>query len=322
VSLFSDLVTADSIHVEARAKGGEVFRSGRVENLQADGRSLGSSSTSAIYNLDEGTLTVLSEGRGITGLKLVLTREYKGNPPGSTAQVAFASARAKDAPAPKPAANTNTPGGGAGGGAGAGAANGPGLNSSLEAGAVSTAPPPRQTAPSVKPSLTGSGYVFPAYGTTHSYSNDFGGPHSGPGREGTNVYAPLGTPLLAVTSGQLYEVGTRAAPGNRLWLKNASGDTFYYAHLSAFSRQVQDGTRVKAGQVIGFTGATGNVKGARPRLYFEVHPGDSTAVNPYPFLRAWEQRRDVPQGAWLARYGNDPGSRPGSLVVLRDFLNR
>ena len=60
------------------------------------------------------------------------------------------------------------------------------------------------------------------------------------------------------------------------------GNIYYYAHLSAFS----GGPRiVKQGEVIGYTGDTGNAKGGAPHTHFEIRIGGVTHIDPYPTLR-------------------------------------
>ena len=49
-------------------------------------------------------------------------------------------------------------------------------------------------------------------------------------------------------------------------------------------------------------------------------PWSRRAIDPHPILRAWQDRRDVAPGAWLARYGEDTAERPGALVEVRDFI--
>ena len=53
---------------------------------------------------------------------------------------------------------------------------------------------------------------------------------------GEDIFAPLGTPLLAVADGTVFSVGWNDLGGYRLWLRDRQGNQFYYAHLSAFSR--------------------------------------------------------------------------------------
>ena len=53
--------------------------------------------------------------------------------------------------------------------------------------------------------------------------------------------------------GVVERVGTLPISGNRLWIRTAAGDAFFYAHLSAFSPDAVSGRKVKAGTVLGFT---------------------------------------------------------------------
>jgi murein DD-endopeptidase MepM/ murein hydrolase activator NlpD len=170
--------------------------------------------------------------------------------------------------------------------------------------------------------LTAKGFVFPVYGK-HDYTDTFGAPRADTGfHAGNDIFAAAGTPLVAVCDGSLNRVGTLPISGNRLWVKCAkTGDSFFYAHLSAFATNTRSGLLVKAGQVIGFLGSTGDAEKTPPHLHFEVHPGGRAAVDPYPFLRAWENRRDVPAAAWV-RANGQVGQQPGTLVVVKDFLSR
>lgn len=134
------------------------------------------------------------------------------------------------------------------------------------------------------------GFVFPVQ-APFNFVDTFGAPRMVGTKyehkhEGTDIFAPHGTPLLSTTRGVVARVGVGILGGNKLWIVGADGTQYYYAHLSAFAEGVQDGTFVEPGQVVGFVGTTGNAVGTPAHLHFEIHPGGGPAVNPYPFLDA------------------------------------
>jgi peptidoglycan hydrolase-like protein with peptidoglycan-binding domain len=129
--------------------------------------------------------------------------------------------------------------------------------------------------------------AFPVQGQCH-YSDTWHAPRGG-GRlhEGTDIIAAEGRYIYAVTSGTITSVihdrpGSRA--GNALRLTTSDGTYFFYAHLQSFADGIENGVPVKAGQILGYNGSTGNA--GIPHLHFEIHPGGGAAVNPYPALRA------------------------------------
>ena len=306
VSIFGGLVTAYGVRRRAVDRAGERRHSGRVDGLKLDGRLIGDVTTQRSYTIDG--VADVTVNRGGTGLRVRLLRATDGFAAGSRVTVASVRARAAEAaPAPTPAP-TETPA--------------PTATPTPEAAQRKPGRTPleRRRAPKVAERLTAKRFAFPVYAEDASVADDFGAARQIGAHQGNDVFAAFGAPVLAVTDGELFNVGTLPISGNRLWLRSEAGDEFFYAHLSAFSPAAVNGRTVKSGEVIGFTGNTGDAEPTPPHVHFEIHPGGGEAIDPHPILLAWQTRRDVPPGAWLTRYGSDTEQRPGALVEVRDFI--
>ena len=127
--------------------------------------------------------------------------------------------------------------------------------------------------------------TFPVSGP-HSFSNDFGAARHQGRHEGVDIVGPDGAPVVAVADGVIDRMSRTdtGLGGIRLWLRDAAGTTYYYAHLSAIPAGLEVGVSVRAGQQVGAIGRTGDARGGVFHLHFEMHPGDAAAVNPYAEL--------------------------------------
>ena len=156
----------------------------------------------------------------------------------------------------------------------------------------------------VTPSLAAGRYVFPIVGDV-AYGDSYGVSRpDAPGRwhHGDDIFAAIGSPVVAVTDGTISRVGWERLGGWRLWVYDSSGDGFYYAHLSGYTPLAMQRTHVKAGQVLGFVGDTGDADGGAAHLHFEVHPastaslGEDGAVDPTSYLQSWHRVDHVRTG--------------------------
>jgi len=153
----------------------------------------------------------------------------------------------------------------------------------------------------VTPPLAFRHYVFPVAGTSE-YIDTYGafrGDVPGNWHHGDDIFATLGTPVVAVANGTINRVGWEKLGGWRLWVRDDAGDEFYYAHLSGYAPTDLHSNRVRAGEVIGFIGNTGDAFTTAPHLHFEVHPrqllrlGYNGAVDPTTYLNSWKHLSHV-----------------------------
>ncbi|HEX8485770.1 MAG TPA: peptidoglycan DD-metalloendopeptidase family protein [Sphingomonas sp.] len=93
--------------------------------------------------------------------------------------------------------------------------------------------------------------------------------------KGLDIGAPHGTPIHAAMDGIVASAGRNAGYGNFVKLTHSGGLASGYGHLSRIA--VASGTRVRAGQVIGYVGSTGMSTG--PHLHWEVWR-HGASVNP------------------------------------------
>jgi len=108
---------------------------------------------------------------------------------------------------------------------------------------------------------------------------------AGRSHEGTDIIGARGLALYAAMDGTISKMTTGGIlGGTSLRLTAADGTYFYYAHLEAFAANLANGQVVRAGQIVGYLGSTGDTN--TPHLHFEVHPKGGAAVNPYPILKA------------------------------------
>lgn len=129
-------------------------------------------------------------------------------------------------------------------------------------------------------------FTLPILGP-NAFANTWGARRSGGRRhKGTDVMAPCGAQVVAVTNGVISETHRGGNGGIMLWLRASNGDVFMYAHLRGYASGIGEGRRVSTGDHIAFNGNTGNARGGACHVHFEWHPGSGRAVNPYPLLRA------------------------------------
>lgn len=82
---------------------------------------------------------------------------------------------------------------------------------------------------------------------------------------GTDYYAPKGTPVYAAGDGTVTRSAYSAANGHHVFIRHANSIETRYLHFS--SRAVNKGQKVRQGQTIGYVGSTGLATG--PHLHYE-----------------------------------------------------
>lgn len=124
-------------------------------------------------------------------------------------------------------------------------------------------------------------YVHPL-GKTESWATYFGSA----GHEAGAVDIPMvsGTPIYAVADGTVTDSGWLGTGGNMVVISHADGYLSGYAHMVS-TPVVKAGEKVKAGQLIGLVGSTGNSTG--PHLHFEIFKGKiwNIGVPAYDYMK-------------------------------------
>lgn len=85
---------------------------------------------------------------------------------------------------------------------------------------------------------------------------------------GVDYAAPRGTPVESIGDGVVIQKGYHGGGGNTVKIRHNATYTTGYLHLSRYGKDIQVGTHVSQGQVIGYVGSTGASTG--PHLDFRV----------------------------------------------------
>jgi murein DD-endopeptidase MepM/ murein hydrolase activator NlpD len=85
---------------------------------------------------------------------------------------------------------------------------------------------------------------------------------------GVDWATPTGTPIFAAGNGVVEKAGWESGYGKFVLLRHNNGYETAYGHMTAFARNLEEGTRVRQGQVIGFVGSTGLSTGAH--VHYEI----------------------------------------------------
>jgi murein DD-endopeptidase MepM/ murein hydrolase activator NlpD len=118
---------------------------------------------------------------------------------------------------------------------------------------------------------------------------------------GVDWGAPFGTPIFASGNGEIETIGLEGGYGKYIKIRHANGYETAYGHMSAFARNLEEGSHVRQGQVIGYVGSTGLSTGSH--VHYEIIINDRF-VDPMkvklprgrvlegPLLAGFEQERE------------------------------
>lgn len=129
---------------------------------------------------------------------------------------------------------------------------------------------------------------------------------------GVDFGARWGSPIFAASSGVVSFAGRHGGHGNYVRLEHGGGLGTGYAHMSRIA--VSPGTRVQAGQVIGYVGSTGLSTG--PHLHFEAYRAGQK-INPLS-IRFAAQAASVDKkelSSFKARLAELKAVAPGAALI-------
>lgn len=143
--------------------------------------------------------------------------------------------------------------------------------------------------------------AFPVPTRSHySYRSTWGAARGWGGRrihEGTDIFANHGTPVRATCYGVIEIMGWNKFGGWRIGIRDINNVYHYFAHLSGFNKEFQEGDLVEPGQTIGWVGSSGYGKPGTqgkfpPHLHYGMYRDNGLSewsFDPYPYLRKWER---------------------------------
>lgn len=140
---------------------------------------------------------------------------------------------------------------------------------------------------------------FPEDPTVAEFTSSFGAPRSeGRRHKGNDLMAPKMTEIYAVADGVVMSMKHSARAGWYIRIGHKGDWETWYMHLNndhpgtdngrakrsqIFAEDLKVGDKVKAGQLIAYSGDSGNAEPSSPHLHFELHH-HGWAVNPYEYL--------------------------------------
>lgn len=148
-------------------------------------------------------------------------------------------------------------------------------------------------------------FVFPQDPLVTHFTSSFGDARSG-GRahQGNDLMAPKMTPIYAIAAGLVTIIRDGGLAGRWVAVEHIDGWESWYMHLNNDTPGTDDGragwhltvpdglvegSRVAAGELIGWVGDSGNAEPSSPHTHFELHR-DGGAIDPYPILRDAHER--------------------------------
>lgn len=181
--------------------------------------------------------------------------------------------------------------------------------------------------------------VFPVAGANR-YSKGFWAARGSGVHHAIDIMADKMTPVVAVADGRVAWVGSRCCT---LRIDHDDGWSSSYIHLNndtpgtddgqgwGIAPGIERGTRVKAGQLIGWVGDSGNAENTGSHLHFELRDARGVYVDPYLSLRAAEsgtvvaicKQPDVSSVSTLVGKTHPLriGARGSAITQLQQFLS-
>lgn len=135
---------------------------------------------------------------------------------------------------------------------------------------------------------TTGGYEWPC-ASIRWITSMFGGRQSPGGigstnHKGVDIGTPMRTPILAAKSGTVTWASWNGGYGECVIIYHGKGNSTLYGHLDNGAYNVKVGDTVRQGDVIAWSGTTGNSTG--PHLHFGIKEND-TWVDPLNYLTGW-----------------------------------